>query len=213
MTPLVDPALETYAAEHSAALPPLLDEVRAFTYAQVEDAHMIVDRGEGAFLRLLVRLVQARRVLEVGTFTGYSALAMASALADDGRLITCELDPHNADIAQGFFDRSPDGTKIELCRGPALDSLRALDGPFDLIFLDADKENYPAYLELAVPRLRPGGLLVADNVLWSGRIIDATHQEETTRALRRFNDLVREDARLEPVLLTVRDGVSVSWRC
>jgi caffeoyl-CoA O-methyltransferase len=212
MIPLVAPALEAYAADHCAPLPALLDEVHAHTHAHVEGAHMLVDRAEGALLRLLVRLVRGCRVLEVGTFTGYSALCMASALPDDGELITCELDARHAEIAQGFFDRSPDGRKIALRRGPALETLRTLDGPFDLVFLDADKENYPGYLELAVPLLRPGGLLVADNVLWSGRVVDEAEQEEATRALRRYNDLVVADPRLEPVLLTVRDGVSVCWR-
>ncbi len=212
MIPLVDPALETYAAEHSAPVPSLLEELRQLTYDQVASPQMIVDQVEGQFLRLLVGLLGARRVLEVGCFTGYSALMMASTLPDDGQLITCEIDPAVAKIARDFFARSPDGGKIELRLGPALETLGRIDGPFDMVFLDADKEHYPDYLEAVLPMLRAGGLLVADNVLWSAKVIDPSNDEESTRALRCFNDLVRDHTQLEPVLLTVRDGMTLARR-
>lgn len=210
MEPIVDEALERYAAAQTSAVPPLLEELRAVTYAQVASPHMLTDRVEGNLLRLLVALCGARRVLEIGTFTGYSALMMASALPDDGVLVTCERDPEIATIARRFFARSADGHKIELRLGDALETVRGLGGPFDLCFLDADKERYPQYLELLVERLRPGGLLVADNVLWSGRVLDEHNREETTRGIRAFNARLRDDDRMEQVLLTVRDGVTLA---
>jgi caffeoyl-CoA O-methyltransferase len=170
---------------------------------------MQVGPVEGRLLGLLVRLAGARRVLEVGTFTGYSALAMAAALPDEGRLLTCDVDAEVTAAARGFFDRSGHGHKIEIRLGPALETLPGLaGGSFDLVFLDADKESYPAYLEHAVRLLRPGGLLVADNVLWSGRVLDP--RDAATLAIARFNRLVHEDARLEAVMLTVRDGMTLA---
>jgi len=212
MTPIIDEALERYAAQHSSAPPPLLDELRALTYAEVESPHMLTDQVEGTFLRLLVALSGARRVLEIGTFTGYGTLMMASALPADGQLITCEFDPAIEAIARSFFARSPHGHKIELRPGDALETVRRLEGPFDLCFLDADKERYPAYFELLVERLSPGGLLVADNVLWSGRVLDQDPTEETTRSIRAFNQLLRDDARVEQVVLSVRDGMTLARR-
>jgi caffeoyl-CoA O-methyltransferase len=160
-------------------------------------------------LALLVRLTGARRVLEIGTFTGYSALCMAEALPGNGELITCEIKPEHGDIAQSFFDRSPDGRKIRLQLGPALKTLVNLPAPtwFDFVFIDADKENYVKYYEAVLPRLQAGGLIVADNVLWSGRALSP--RSKTDKAIARFNKHVQRDARIECVMLPVRDGVSL----
>ncbi|HEY8554251.1 MAG TPA: class I SAM-dependent methyltransferase, partial [Burkholderiales bacterium] len=182
---------------------------QAYTTRNCADAQMVVGPLEAALLQLLVRLSGARRVLEIGTFTGYSALAMAEALPPDGRLITCEIDPKHADIAERFFARSPHGKKIALRRGPALETLAALDGeaPFDLVFIDADKENYGNYYERALSLLRSGGLIVADNVLWYGKVL--APQAASDRAMAHFNERVRSDTRVECVMLPLRDGVSV----
>jgi caffeoyl-CoA O-methyltransferase len=203
--------IEAYAAAHCSELPPLLEEVAEVTRAQTSAPQMMVGRIEGGFLRMLVGLSGAERVVEVGTFTGYSALCMASALPEGGSLLTCEIDPHHASLARSFFEKSPDGGKIELRLGPAIETLRGLpDGSVDLIFVDADKEGYLGYYEEGLRLLRPGGLLVADNVLWSGRVLDP--QGESDRAIVAFNERVAADDRVEQVLLTVRDGMMLVRR-
>lgn len=210
MKPLVDERLERYAAEHTSPVPELLEALRAATQAQTSAPEMQVGRVEGTLLRLLVQLSGARRVLEIGMFTGYSALMMAAGLPEDGELVTLDRDPVAEGIARDFFARSPHGHKIRVIMGEALESLRSLEGPFDLCFLDADKEHYPDYLELVLPRLRPGGLLVADNVLWSGRVVDPEEEAASTLALRTFNARLAQDPRVEQVMLTVRDGITLA---
>lgn len=208
--PIVDPSLEAYAEAHSTAVPDLLVELRDVTQRETTRPGMQVGPVEGRFLELLVRLTGARRVLEIGMFTGYSALMMAAGLPEDGELVTLDRDPDAHAIARGFFERSPHGGRIRVVLGEALESLQDLEGPFDLCFLDADKEHYPDYYEAVLPLLRPGGLLVADNVLWSGRVADAGAEEASTRALRTFNDRVATDPRVEAVMLTLRDGVTLA---
>jgi len=207
---IVDPDIERYAHDHTRQRPPLLDELREVTYAGVPDPQMQVGRVEGALLKLLASLAGARRALEIGTFTGYSALCIAEALPDDGELITCDRDPDVTRIARSFFDRSEHGHKIRIALGDALASVRALpeDPPFDLVFIDADKERYVDYYEAVVPRLRSGGLLLADNTLWSGRVLDP--RADSDRALVAFNARVTADPRVENVLLTVRDGLMLA---
>lgn len=210
MKSIVPVAIEEYCAAHSDAASPLLRELEDYTRAHCQDAQMLTGAVEGALLRLLVEVSGAQRVLEIGTFTGYSALTMAEALPSAGRIITCEVNPEHARIAQSFFDRSPHGAKIELRLGAALGTIGALTPaePFDFVFLDADKENYVRYFEALMPLLRPGGLLVADNTLWSGRVLDP--KEKNDRAIAAFNARVAADARVSRVLLSVRDGVTVA---
>lgn len=207
MKPILDPHLEAYARAHSCAPSALLRELEDYTRAQRPDAQMLIGAHEAALLKLLLRLIGARRVLEIGTFTGYSALAMAEALPEDGEILTCDINPETCAIAQSFFARSPHGGKIRIRLGPALETLERLDGEFDLAFLDADKETYPVYYERLLARVCAGGLIVADNVLWSGRVL--APQRESDRALVAFNARVQQDARVENVLLPVRDGVMV----
>ena len=147
-------------------------------------------------------------MLELGTFTGYSALMMAEGLPDDGELVTCDIDQNAAAMAQEFFSRSPHGKKIHLRMGPALETLKSLQGPFDLAFIDADKERYVDYYDALVPLIRPNGLIVADNTLWSGKVVDP--QDASTRAIVAFNARVTADPRVENVLLSVRDGVMLA---
>ena len=200
---------ERYAEDHSASPSPLLRELADATVAHVGDAGIMVGPTEGAFLAMLVRLAGVRRVLEVGLYTGYSALAMAEALPPDGELISCENDPEVAALARSLLDRSEHGRKVTVKLGPALDTIAGLHRhpPFDLVFLDADKENYLAYYTAIMPLLRPGGLLVADNVLWSGAVILPRHP--SSRALAEFNRAVRNDPNVECVMLTVRDGMTL----
>ena len=212
MTGVVPPEIEAYAAEHTTPGHPLLAEVEAETRSTQEAHGMMVGLLEGRFLETLVWLSGARRVLEIGTFTGYSALSMAAALPPGGSIVTCEVDPERAATARRHFDASPWADRIEIRIGPALESIAALDGPFDLIFVDADKTNYANYYEAALPLLADRGLLVADNVLWSGRVIDADDRTDDTVAIRAFNDLVRNDGRVTCVMATVRDGVTLIRR-
>lgn len=211
---LVAPEIDAYAAAHSSAVEPLLEELQAETRAKTKQPQMIVGAVEGTLLRLLCRLSGARRVLEAGTFTGYSALCLAAGLPADGTVLTCEVDELHASIARRYFARSPLGGKIELVMGAAIETMRAQPaGSIDLLFLDADKESYPAYHEEALRLLRPGGLLVADNVLWSGRVVEpAEGHDEETRALVELSRRVKQCGAWDHALLTVRDGLMVAVR-
>lgn len=207
MIPIISKPLDDYCVAHTTQPGPLLDELAAYTHAHCKLPQMLTGAVEGTFLRMLVQMSAARRVLEIGTYTGYSALSMAAGLPADGAIVTCDIDPETSRIAQSFWARSPDGGKIKLVLGPALETIRALpaDMQFDFVFLDADKENYLNYYEAVLPRLQPGGLLAADNTLWSGRVLEP--KEKSDHAMVAFNHHVAHDARVDHVLLSVRDGV------
>jgi caffeoyl-CoA O-methyltransferase len=203
---LVDKAIEQYAAAHSSKLPSLLEELGAITREKTTAPQMMIGPIEGNLLRLLVAISGARRILEVGTFTGFSAICMASALPEDGELITCEVSEEHAAIARHFFERSPDGRKIKLRMGPAIETMRHQpESSFDLIFVDADKTSYPDYYEEALRLLKHGGLLIGDNTLWSGNVLNP--KDDATRGNVAFNQRATRDERVDHVLLTVRDGV------
>lgn len=210
MIKIVPEVIERYCTENMTPESPLLRELVAETYARTAFPQMQVGHLEGAFLRMLVRLIRAKRVLEIGTFTGYSSLAMAEGLPADGKLITCDIDPQVTEIAKKYWSRSPHGKKIELKLGHALETLKTIEGPFDLVFIDADKENYINYWESCMPKTRSGGLLVADNVLWSGNVLDP--EDRTDRAIVEFNRHVHDDERVEVVMLPVRDGITLAWK-
>ncbi|HWC11893.1 MAG TPA: class I SAM-dependent methyltransferase [Acidimicrobiales bacterium] len=212
MSPAVDESLEGYAAEHSTPEPELLAAVAAETRAILSDPQMMVGPLEGRFLEMLVHLSGARRVLEIGTFSGYSALSMAAALPPDGRIVTCELDPERAAVARRHFDASPWADRIEVRVGPALDTVATLEGPFDLVFVDAEKTEYLDYYEAVLPLLSERGVIAVDNVLWFGRVLDPSDHSESTRAIRAFNDHVAGDDRVVAVMLTIRDGVTLIRR-
>jgi predicted O-methyltransferase YrrM len=209
---VVDPNIEEYAAAHTTPEHALLAEVASYTRSTQESHGMMVGLLEGRFLEMLVWLSGARRILEVGTFTGYSALSMASALPPGGRILTCEVDPERAATALGHFDASPWADRIDIFVGPALESIATFDGPFDLVFIDADKVNYRNYYEAVLPKLADRGLIAVDNVLWSGRVLDAEDRTDDTLAIRAFNDFVRDDPRVTSVMTTVRDGVTLIRR-
>jgi caffeoyl-CoA O-methyltransferase len=204
--------IDHYAEAHSSPEHPLLAEVAAETRATQEAHGMMVGLLEGRFLETLVWLSGARRILEIGTFTGYSALSMAGAMPPDGRLVTCEVNPERAAVARRHFDASPWAERIEVRVGPALDTVASLDGPFDLVFIDADKANIRNYYEAVLPKLGRRGLIAVDNVLWSGRVLDPADQTDDTVAIRAFNDFVPTDERVTAVMLTVRDGVTLLRR-
>jgi caffeoyl-CoA O-methyltransferase len=208
---LVPPELDQYSADHSEPETPLLRELREETEREMQAAaRMVVGGVEGAFLRMLVRLTGAKRILEIGMFTGYSALCMAEAMPADGELITCDINPKAEELARRFFARSEHGRKIHIRMGPALETLATLKGPLDLVFIDADKENYARYFEAALPLVRQGGLLIADNTLWNGEVL--APNSDLARAIVAFNSQTARDARVEKVQLTVRDGMTLMWK-
>jgi caffeoyl-CoA O-methyltransferase len=210
MSFLVDEGIEEYAEAHSTPPDPLLAELAEETRATMASPQMLTGPVEGRFLELLVAGTGARRVLEIGTFTGFASLSMAAALPPDGTVDTLEYEPRHAEVAQRYFDRSPDGSKITLHLGPALETLRRLEGEWDLVFIDADKENYDAYYEEVLPRLAERGLIAIDNTLWSGRVLDP--QDENTRAIAALNEKIAADERVVAVQLTVRDGITLVRR-
>jgi len=166
---------------------------------------MMVGPVEGQFLKMLATLTGARRILEIGMFTGYSTLAWAEALPKDGRIVTCEINPDTTEIAKRYFAESPHGHKIEIRLGPALDSLKLMHGIFDLCFIDADKENYGAYYDRCMELVRPRGLIILDNMLRGGRVLDP--QDRPSQVVDALNKRIRNDPRVENVLLPVRDGI------
>ncbi|HET7486738.1 MAG TPA: O-methyltransferase [Acidimicrobiales bacterium] len=209
--PIVDAAVEAYTEAHTTPLPALFDAI-AEQARRFEAPGMLVGPVEGRFLETLVRAAGARRVLEIGTFCGYSALSMAAGLPPDGTIVSCEVHPPHAEAARRFVAESPYAGRIEVRLGPALDTVASLDGPFDLVFIDADKTNYANYFEAVLPKLAPAGLIVVDNTLWSGRVLDDADLDDDTVAIRSFNDLVAKDPRVTCVLLPVRDGVTLVTR-
>jgi len=212
VTDIVEPGLEAYATSHTTAPPAHLRELAAELETTLPSPRMMVGPLEGRFLELLTFALSAHRVLEIGTFGGYSALAMAAGLAPGGRIITCEIEPVHAEFARRHIAASPFADRIDVVVGPALETIATLEGPFDLVFIDADKAAYGDYFEAVLPKLAPRGLIAADNTLWSGRILDPDDQSEDTLALRRFNDALVADPRVVVVQTTVRDGVTLIRR-
>lgn len=204
---LVDEDIDRYAFGHTSPEPELLRKLAQRTQNEMRDPQMLTGRVEGRLLKLIVQLCQPSFILEVGTFTGYSALSMAEGMTEGGSIVTCEIDAAAQKMAQETFDASPFGRRIEIRMGPALDTIRNLEREIDLSFIDADKERYPAYYEEILGRTRSGGILVFDNMLWSGRVVDP--RDEITRAIAELNETITRDDRVENVLLTVRDGVQL----
>lgn len=207
--PVVDPALDAYTEAHTTPQPPLLAALEAETRRSLDSPGMMVGPVEGRFLQLLVWATGARRVLEIGTFSGYSALSMAAGLPPDGRIVSCEIEPRHAEVARRFVAESAYSDRIEIRVGPALDTVTTLAGSFDLVFIDADKAGYAAYYEAVLPKLAFRGLIVVDNTLWSAKVLDDTDTSEDTVAIRAFNDMVAADPRVVCVQLPVRDGVTL----
>ncbi|MDP1947137.1 MAG: O-methyltransferase [Nitrospirota bacterium] len=209
MKPLVSADIEAYAQAHSMPESDLCRALREETQRRMESPQMIVGPLEGAFLKMMAQLVGARRVLEIGMFTGYSALCFAEALPADGTVITCEVDEEPAALARQYFARSPIGKKIEVRMGLALDTMRNLTGPFDLIFIDADKVNYLNSYRRALDLLSQTGVILIDNVILDGDVLKQPPPDEKTAAIQALNRTVSSDPRVSAVLVTIRDGVLV----
>ncbi len=209
---VAQPDAEGYAAAHTSPPTPELAALVADTHANLESPQMLSGAVEGRMLELLVHGVQAQLVLEIGTFSGFGALSMAAGLPPGGRLVTCELSAERAEFARQRIQASPHAAQIDLRVGPALETIAQLEGPFDLVFIDAEKTGYRAYYEAVLPKLSDRGLIVVDNTLWDGRVIAPGDPDEDTRALIAFNDHVVDDERVVCVMLTVRDGVTLIRR-
>lgn len=210
--PVADPAMEAYAAAHTTPPSERLRAVDRSTRAFSAHPAMMIDATEARLLAILVAATGARRILEVGTFTGFSAIGMAEALPPGGHVTSLELDPAHAAKAAEHIREAGMEERIAIEQGPALETLDRLSGPFDLAFIDADKPGYPAYLEAVVPLVRPAGLILADNVLRGGRVLDPDDPDPGIRAMRTFNERAAADPRLEVVMLTIRDGVTLMRR-
>jgi caffeoyl-CoA O-methyltransferase len=205
---IVSEELERYAQEHSTPDAELFRRLEEETRATQTLPQMMVGPLEGQLLGWLVWLSGARTVLEIGTFTGYSSISMALNLPDDSRIVTLDVNEETTAIARRYAEEAGVADRIEYRVGPALDVLAELDGPFDLVFIDADKENYVDYYEDVLPKLSERGFIVADNVLWSGRVLD-DEGDESTEAIKSFNEHVAGDDRVECLMLTVRDGMTL----
>jgi caffeoyl-CoA O-methyltransferase len=209
---IIDEKVEAYAAAHSTAEHAVMAELAAHTRSATAAPGMMTGALEGQFLEMLVFALQPRLVLEIGTFTGYGAISMARALPADGRVITCDVDETTNAIARRFAASAGVADRIDFRIGPAIETIGSLDGPFDFVFIDADKTNYRNYYEAVLPKLAPRGLIAIDNVLWSGRVVEpptSNDEDANTRAIREFNDVVAADERVVCVMTTVRDGVTL----
>lgn len=202
---LMSPALRDYIVQNTTSEGELLANLRQQTQNETSFGRMLSGPVEGRLLQLLVKLSGAKSCVEVGTFTGYSALHIASALPVDGRLITCETREHHAKIAQKYFDLSPHGHKIKLWLGDAARTLNDIDDTLDFVFIDADKANYPTYYDILLPKLKSGGLMVIDNALWGGDVVEA--QDSNSQAIHALNQKAKNDSLVECVMLSVRDGI------
>lgn len=209
---VVDPGVEAYAEAHTSPAGGLLGDAMSQTSQQMPNPGMASALPEARLFQALITMSGARRVLEVGTFTGVGALAMAEVLPEGGELVTIEFDKDSAAIARAHFEKSPHRDRITLIEGDAREEIGKLSGPFDLVFIDAWKPDYVHYYESALPLLSERGIIVADNVLWSGRVLNPQPDDEWARGVMAFNDRVQADERVHNVLLTVGDGLMLAWR-
>jgi predicted O-methyltransferase YrrM len=202
--------LADYANAHSTVASSLLQRIERETHLEVLQPRMLSGPFQGRLLSLISKLVQPKRILEIGTYTGYSALCLAEGLTKEGKLITLDVNEELHKRVQGYFNASDYSEQIDYRIGDALDLIPALNEPWDLVFIDADKKNYVNYYDLVVDRVRSGGLILADNVLWSGKVIDEKAQDKETVLLRQYNERINRDERVENILLPIRDGIMVA---
>ena len=203
--------IDDYVVKHSENEPELLQQLTRETYQKILQPRMLSGHLQGRFLSMLSKIVQPKNILEIGTFTGYSALCLAEGLTADGILHTIDCNEELVDFQKSFFDRSSYRTQIVQHLGDAKIIIPTIDGSFDLVFIDADKKSYQIYFDLVIDRLKPGGLIISDNVLWSGKVLSkAAENDDDTKCLQHFNDYINNDSRVDVVLLPLRDGLSVS---
>ncbi|XLS28339.1 O-methyltransferase [Flavobacteriaceae bacterium M23B6Z8] len=203
--------LENYVAAHSQDEPELLKELERETYKKVIHPRMLSGHFQGRVLSMLSKIIAPAAILEIGTYTGYSAICLAEGLVKDGTIDTIDINEELQDIQTKFFEESGYAAKIKAHVGNALEIIPTLNKIFDLVFIDADKENYSAYFDLIVEKVRPGGIILSDNVLWSGQVLDGKKfTDKSTQALIAYNEKLKNDDRVETVLLPIRDGLTIS---
>jgi len=209
MKNLIAPEIDAYAEAHSVPESEVCRQLREATYRSVDCPQMVIGALEGAFLKTMTQIIGAKHVLEIGTFTGYSALCFAEALPDDGTILTCDIDEETTKFAKSFWVQSPAGRKIQSRIAPALETMRQLDRRFDIVFIDADKINYLNYYQRGLNLLKSKGIMLIDNVLWNGDVILQPPPDESTAAIQDLNRTVAADHRVSSVLVTIRDGLLV----
>ena len=203
--------LEDYVANHSQAEPELLAKLNKETYQKIMQPRMLSGHFQGRVLSMLSKIIRPKHILEIGTYTGYAALCLAEGLAENGTLDTIDIEEELVDFQRKYFDVSPWKDQIFQHLGDAVDIIPTLNKKFDLVFIDADKENYLNYFELIVPKMNKGGIILSDNVLWSGKVVEPLQKNDlSTKVLLEYNTLLANDPRVETVLLPIRDGLTVS---
>lgn len=207
----LDPALDAYCEHHSTEEASYLRELTEETHAKVQMPMMISGHLQGRFLSMLSHLVRPKTVVEIGTFTGYSALCLAEGLAEGGMVHTIDIDPYLPEMVHRYVEKAGMLDRITMHHRPALEVIPDLPAPFDLVFIDADKQNYPNYFDAVIDKVRPGGLILADNVLWNAKVLlPSAEQDEATRAIVEYSRKVKEDPRVEQVMVPLRDGILVA---
>jgi predicted O-methyltransferase YrrM len=203
--------LDNYVVNHSEDEPKLLQELTRETYQKILQPRMLSGHYQGRLLSMISKLTHPKNILEIGTYTGYSALCLAEGMQTDGELHTIDINEELLDFQRIYFDKSPYGKQIFQHLGNALEIIPSLNKRFDLIFIDADKDNYPAYFNVIIDKLNPGGIILSDNVLWSGKVIEPLQEDDfSTKALIEYNALLKEDKRIETIILPIRDGLTIS---
>ncbi len=209
----LDPALDAYCELNGGEEAWYLKELTAETHDKVQMPMMISGHLQGRFLSMLSHLVRPKTIVEIGTYTGYSALCLAEGLAEGGMLHTIDIDPYLPEMVNRYIEKAGMLDRITMHHRPALEIIPTLPAPFDLVFIDADKQNYPNYFDAVIDRMRPGGIIIADNVLWDGKILRPdTEQDDATRALAAYARKVKSDPRVEQVMVPIRDGVLLARR-
>lgn len=207
----LDPKLSEYAEKHTSSENELLQKLNRDTYANVLIPRMLSGHLQGRVLSMFSKMIRPKTILEIGTYTGYSALCMAEGLQDGGKLITIDINEELEDMVRSYFGQAPNASAFDFRVGNAMEIIPSLTEELDLVFIDADKENYSNYFDLVIDKMASGGILIADNVLWSGKVLDETQlaKDEETQALDAFNQKMMADERVENILLPIRDGIMV----
>jgi caffeoyl-CoA O-methyltransferase len=208
---MIDENIQNYAEKHTSDESELLRELREKTFGERNDKSMLSGFYQGRLLAMLSKMLQPKRILEIGTYMGYSALCLAEGLSEGGKIITLDMQPETHEIAKSFWAKSDWNDKIDGRLGDAAQIIPTLDETFDFVFIDADKPNYARYYDLVFPKTRLGGLVIADNVLWSGKVLDPnTNNDESTIALDEYNRKINADERVSNILFAVRDGLMIA---
>ena len=206
----IDPLLDKYVCEHTANESDLLKKINRETHLEVLQPRMLSGHFQGRVLSMFSKMIRPERILEIGTYTGYSALCLAEGLTPNGKLVTIDINEELAARVRGYFAESSYAKQIDYLIGDAMELIPALNEKWDIVFIDADKDNYINYYQLVFPMVKVGGYIIADNVLWSGKVIDLSQQDKDTSLLREYNQLVHQDDRVEEVLFPIRDGLMIA---